>query len=275
MKTLLIATRKGGVGKTLLALHLAWYWAERGRTLLIDMDGQRNASTTVAAHVINALGAAQLFHPLTLGTIEHAAPPLTDPNLFLLAADAAIDSYMKVERQPPANAGAPEHALHTQRLQRESQMLLAFGQNYDQLAPQFDYCIIDAPPSNHLCLYAAMLKGNAVVSPIALEQHPIEGVASTVSTCQRMQRRYNPALRFAGILVSMLDGHSRAQQDHLRTLVTQFGHLVIPTALKKSDTLASTARSKVPAWRLEGPTARHHARALREVLSVIESRAFQ
>lgn len=274
MKTILVATRKGGVGKTLLALHLAWYFAEHGRTLLIDMDGQRNASTTLAEHGVQTFAAAQLFHPLLIGAVEHATAPAHDPQLFLMPADPAIDSYMKVEPSPPANADAAERELHAQRLTRESQMLQCFGHNYDQLAPQFDYCVIDSPPADHLCVYAAMLKGNAVVSPIALEQHPIEGVAITVRACQIIKQRYNPALQFVGILPSILDGHSKAQQAHLRALVTNFGQLVLPMAIKKSDSLAATSRSKVPAWRLEGATARIHARALREVLALIHDKAF-
>lgn len=73
MKSIIVGTRKGGVGKTTLAVHLAWYFAEKKlRVLMIDLDGQANSSQTLAAYVVPGLTASRLFSAEALPAVAPA-----------------------------------------------------------------------------------------------------------------------------------------------------------------------------------------------------------
>lgn len=275
MKTILVTTRKGGVTKSVVALHLAWYLSERGRTLLIDLDYQKaNSSSTLDAHRVKSLTASQLFFELKNVQIEHEVTPAVDTNLFLIPADSAISGYIKVEDKLPANADEKEKALLIDRRARQSLKLGWFSKNYDLIAKHFDYCVFDAPSSNHLGIFGAMIKGDAVVTPVVLEQKPLEGVAETIRDFQSMKRTFNPKLQFAGILPSKLDGHSADQRANLVQVVTAYPDLVLPDAIKKSDVIAIAERSKVPVWRLKGSTARLHGDSMRAALEGVIKRSF-
>lgn len=88
MKSLHVVNRKGGVGKTTIALHAAWYFAERYRVLFLELDDQRNASSVLQEHAGDLVTSDLLSGPVTV-------PPLDGPGIRLIAADDEIKKGMR------------------------------------------------------------------------------------------------------------------------------------------------------------------------------------
>jgi chromosome partitioning protein len=258
MKTIIVATRKGGVGKTTLAVSLAFYFAEtKRRVLLIDLDGQQNASKTLAAHVHPNAAASQLFvGPVS---VDALGDPAVGNSITVVRADQHLDDLGTKDAEtvvPP------------------------FVANMRAFAAKFDVCVIDTPPSAGVAGVAAMIAGHAVVSPIDAETYSIDGIQSTLQMVARVQKRWNPALQFAGIVLSRVDGHSPSQVATVKRLVSDYGHLVLPAVIKESEAVAAVAGSGRPVWREVNedglPTygARKHGKAMLSVFKAIERKVF-
>ena len=130
MKTIVINNQKGGVGKTTLAVHLAWFMAEADlRVLVIDVDAQSNASDTLR-HYAGSTLAADLFKP------GIRLVPREDEGLTLAPADSSLTD-----------------------LDRSSAVAITtLQENLAIASEQFDACVIDTPPSLGLAVWAAWLQ---------------------------------------------------------------------------------------------------------------------
>ena len=145
MKTIVINNQKGGVGKTTLAVHLAWHLAETGgRVLLIDADAQGNATDTMKRHR-GDVTAAELFRP---GRVPVAGGA---DGITLAASDSSLTD---VDRGDAAG-------------------IQQFRDNLRSVSDSFDVCVIDTPPSLGLRSVAALVAATHVLSPIYLEDYSV------------------------------------------------------------------------------------------------------
>lgn len=254
MKSIIVGTRKGGVGKTTLAVHLAWYFAEKKlRVLMIDLDGQANSSQTLAAYVVPGLTASRLFSAEALPAVAPARAAEDGDAIAVIAADRKLDDFGKSDAQ---------------------KIIPPFVQHLATLGEAFDVCVVDTPPSAGICTIAAMIAGHCVVSPIDLETYSLTNIQSTIQEIQGITQKYNKGLRFLGVLPSRVDGRSAAQQSALTQLVRDFGHLVLPGVIREAEAIASVPRAKQAVWKLGTSSAREHGKAMRETLKLIEERVF-
>jgi chromosome partitioning protein len=146
MKTLVVNNQKGGVGKTMLAVHAAWFLAEGGaRVLFVDLDPQANASSTLSAARIGE--SCRLFLEPSL-VIEGG------PGVSLLAGDRGLD------------------AVDVQL----TQSVTTFRDAYARFAGAFDYAVIDTPPTWSGRNYAALMVASSLLAPIDLETYALQGV---------------------------------------------------------------------------------------------------
>lgn len=245
MKTIVINNQKGGVGKTTLAVHLAWYLAEAGRRVLIlDMDAQANATDTLARHAGQA-SAAELFK-----SAAQIAPSGVD-GLTLAPADTSLTD---VDRSDAA-------AILTLR-----QNLAAAGENFDD-------CVIDTPPSLGLRSVAALVAASHVLSPIYLEDYSVKGVKGLLQTFVGVQKRYGRSdATFLGLLPSLFNSKSPRQRAHLEQLLRDAGKYVFPGHVVARDGYAEAVAERAPVWKLKRRSAQEAGREIRAVLANIVER---
>jgi len=242
MKTIVINNQKGGVGKTTLAVHLAWFMAEADRrVLVIDVDAQSNASDTLR-HYAGSTLAADLFKP------GMRVVPREDEGLTLAPADSSLTDLDR------SNAAA----------------ITALQENLAIASDQFDACVIDTPPSLGLRSVSCLVAASHVLAPIYLEDYSIKGVKGLMQTVIGVQRRYGRQdTKFLGLLPSNFNTKSPRQRTHLEQLLREAGKYVFPGQIVARDGYAEAVAERLPVWKLKRRSAQEAGREIREVLAKI------
>ena len=193
-KTVAIVNQKGGVGKTTSAVNLAAAIGYNGyKVLLVDMDPQGNATSGLG---INKREIAKSTYDMTVGETK-ASEILKETEYMNLSV---LPSNMNL-------AGAELELVDMEDRQVRIKNALA------PIKADYDFIIIDCPPSLGLLTVNVLCASDSVIVPIQCEYYALEGLSQLMNTIRQVKRLYNPLIELEGVLLTMYDGRLNLTQQ--------------------------------------------------------------
>jgi len=227
-RILAIANQKGGVGKTTTAINLGASLALADqRVLLVDLDPQGNLTSGLGLK--NPSAQAQTIYQSLMGEADGLpVQPTSVDRLSLVPANRHL-AGAEIEL-----VGFPERETRLRGL-------------IDAIQNDYDYLIIDTPPSLGLLTLNALVAAHAVVIPLHCEYFALEGIADLVATLKRVRSALNPSLDIAGVLLTMYDDRTNLGQQVSRDIRNFFEDRVYATVIPRNVRLGEAPSHGLPA----------------------------
>jgi chromosome partitioning protein len=218
-RTIAIANQKGGVGKTTTAVNLGACLAELGyRVLVVDLDPQGNASTGLGIN-IRDLQSSMYDVVLNDMPLEDCVEATAVRNLFV--APAALDlAGAEIELVPAFS--------------REMRLRRAL----DAVRTDYDYMLIDCPPSLGLLTVNGLAAASEVIVPIQCEYYALEGLGQLLRNVQLVQRNLNPGLELSAMVLVMYDARTKLADQVVSEVRDHFGEKVCQSIVPRTVRLS-------------------------------------
>lgn len=222
-----IASQKGGVGKTTTAINLSACLAEAGKKVLtIDMDPQGNTSSGLGLDKENI---ENTVYELMLGecTVQESVHVTGIENLMIIPSNMNL-------------AGAEIELLGI----NEKEYILKNEINL--VKDDYDYLIIDCPPSLNILTINAMTTADSVLVPIQCEYYALEGLTQLMHTINLVQQRLNPSLHMEGVIFTMYDARTNLSLQVVENVKNNLNTNIYKTIIPRNIRLAEAPSHGLP-----------------------------
>ncbi len=218
--------QKGGVGKTTTTVNLSAALAEIGKKiLLVDCDPQGNATSGLG---INKSTLTKTIYDILINNVEAKyALQMTNYGVTVLPSKIAL-------------AGAEIELVSL--IARESRLRNAL----EPLRKDFDYILIDCPPSLGLLTINSLTAADSIIIPIQCEFYALEGVTQLMDTIELVKSSLNPLLAIEGIVMTMYDSRTKLSQQVVEDVKKHFGYLVYDNLIPRSVRIAESPSEGKP-----------------------------
>ena len=226
-KTIAFANQKGGVGKTTSAINIAAALGIAGkRTLLIDCDPQGNASSGVG---VRKNQIKTTVYDVLIGRCR--------------AADAMIRTEYQNLSVIPSGMDLAAAELELADVENRQNRL---KEPLSEIAGDFDYILIDCPPSLGMLTINALTASDGVVIPMQCEYFSLEGLSQIMMTIKQVKKLYNPSLSLTGILVTMYNGRLNLSLQVLDELKKHYADKLFSVAITRNVRLSEAPSYGAP-----------------------------
>lgn len=221
-----VTNQKGGVGKTTSAVNIAYYLAKMGKkTLLVDFDPQGNASSGLGIDK-QLLEGTMTDVILETKTLPQVIIPTEHKNLFL--------------------APATSHLANTEVELAQANRRFTRLKNAIENTPNYDFVIIDSPPSLSLLTVNGLIAARYVLLPVQAEFYALEGLGQLLETMKLIRKSMNPTLDLIGVLPTMVDGRTTLSGQVHEEIKKHFPGKVFKTVIPRNIRLAEAPSHGLP-----------------------------